>query len=549
MHHLVSLFRETLRAHRLDGRIDGEPQAPLEELLEEVPLAPRRPELELGIVVGFETKLYGLRVDGAADRAHERGLRSVEAVGDAQDRGELGDLLLRFFRGVRELRMALLRRPFPVVAGDERDDVDLFLGEASHVVRRDEVVRVPVVAVSRDVEADVVQDGRVLEKEAVGVGEAVKLAGLVEDREGEPRDVMRVGLGVVAASRELHHAAPSLIGELVDELDAGTILGDVVGDDALAERGLAERRVIRARELEDRAQQHRARDDRIGAPRVEPGELRSIGVRERQELPLHFEKGAKGEHARRAAAARAVARARREAREREGRPGGERHEIEAHRAHAGDGRFERASHAVAERGHLARARRVGRLPFVAQPEDPELERNGEVALARVGQNELGRSAADVEERDAAAREIERVARAEVNEVRFFRAADDADVDAELVAHGAHEFAAVLRFAHRACGNGDERVGLMTIGDALERSKRVEPAPKDVGRDHPVFQRFAESHHFFGAIEDLHASAGIDVRYDEVKRVRSDVERGDSHLFLSAVTCTASPPGRPRPILL
>jgi hypothetical protein len=113
-------------------------------------------------------------------------------------------------------------------------------------------------------------------------------------------------------------------------------------------------------------------------------------------------------------------------------------------------------------------------------------------------------------------------------MRLFLTADDAHVDAELVAHGASELTAVLRLAHGARRHGDERVGLVAIGDALERAERVEPAAKDVGRDHAAPQRLAEPHHFLGAIEDLHAPARIHVRNDEVKRVRSDVECGDSH---------------------
>ena len=147
-------------------------------------------------------------------------MRPVEAVGHPQNGGELGYLLLHLFGCLRKLRMALLRRRLPMVARDESDDLDLLLREAAHVVRHDEVLSVTMVPITGDVKTDVVEDRRVLEKEAVGVGEAVQLAGLVEDRKSEPGHVMRMGLRVVASASELHDAAAALIGKLVDELDA-----------------------------------------------------------------------------------------------------------------------------------------------------------------------------------------------------------------------------------------------------------------------------------------------------------------------------------------
>jgi len=125
------------------------------------------------------------------------------------------------------------------------------------------------------------------------------------------------------------------------------------------------------------------------------------------------------------------------------RYGRQRDEVESHRSYASDRRLERAAHAIGQGSDLARAGGIGGLPLVAKAQHPELERDGEVALARVRQDELGRSAADVEESHAASGEIERVAGAEVDEVSFLLAADDANVDTELIANGAREFPSVF----------------------------------------------------------------------------------------------------------
>ena len=82
-----------------------------------------------------------------------------------------------------------LRLAAPVPAHERGEHEDLLGVEAAELAVRDEVRRVAVVAVVRDVLADVVQQRGVLEELAVVVVEAVELAGLVEELEAELRDV------------------------------------------------------------------------------------------------------------------------------------------------------------------------------------------------------------------------------------------------------------------------------------------------------------------------------------------------------------------------
>ena len=85
-----------------------------------------------------------------------------------------------------------------MIARDERDHLDLLGLEAAQVAVLDQVVRVLVVPLVADVDADVVQERRVLEPLALAIGQAVHAARLIEERQRQPRDLLRV-LGPVAA--------------------------------------------------------------------------------------------------------------------------------------------------------------------------------------------------------------------------------------------------------------------------------------------------------------------------------------------------------------
>ena len=174
-------------------------------------------------------------------------------------------------------------------------------------------------------------------------------------------------------------------------------------------------------------------------------------------------------------------------------------------------------------------RRIGARAGLGQADDAELQRRRVVQLLRVGEDDLERAAAEIEQRHPPLAEVQRAARAQVDEARLLVAADDADVDARLVARRAHELAAVLGLAHRAGRDRHQRVDVVAIGDAAKRAQGVQPAPEHLGRDHPVVQgRVAEPDHLLGAVEHVDVPARSDVRHDQVERVRADVERGDPH---------------------
>ena len=172
-----------------------------------------------------------------------------------------------------------------MIARDERDDLDLLRIEAAQVAVLDQVVRVPVVALVADVDADVVQQRAVLEPLALAVGQPVHAARLVEDVQRQPRDLLRVLRPVAAALAELDDAAAPDVGVALDLADAGAVAVDVVEDEAFAQREVAERELVGAEPADDRVEEHRAGDREIGAPRIHARRRQAL-------LDVRFDAGA-----------------------------------------------------------------------------------------------------------------------------------------------------------------------------------------------------------------------------------------------------------------
>jgi len=98
----------------------------------------------------------------------------------------------------------------------------------------------------RDVVADVVQQRRVLEDRPLALGEPVLLLRSVEDRQGQSRDVARVGLVVQAPLRKLDDAAGGGRRIRLGACKRLRMAVHVVDHDPLAEPPLAEGDLPRA---------------------------------------------------------------------------------------------------------------------------------------------------------------------------------------------------------------------------------------------------------------------------------------------------------------
>ena len=104
-----------------------------------------------------------------------------------------------------------------------------------------------VVALVADVDADVVQQRRVFQPLALAIGQAVDGARLVEQREREPRDLLRVLRPVVAALGELDDAAAPDVGIAIGLRDLLAVPRDVVEHQPFAQRQIAQRDLARRR--------------------------------------------------------------------------------------------------------------------------------------------------------------------------------------------------------------------------------------------------------------------------------------------------------------
>jgi hypothetical protein len=106
---------------------------------------------------------------------------AVEAFREPEHRRQSPDRLAALALEVAKMLVTFLRRALPVVARDKADDFDFVRLEATQVAVLDQIVRVLVMALVTDMDADVVQQRRVLEPLALAVRQAVHHPRLIEE--------------------------------------------------------------------------------------------------------------------------------------------------------------------------------------------------------------------------------------------------------------------------------------------------------------------------------------------------------------------------------
>jgi hypothetical protein len=163
-----------------------------------------------------------------------------------------------------------------VIPRDERHRFDLVGLEAAQIAVFDQVVRVLVMAVIRNVHADIMEQRCILEPFAAAVGERMNAARLIEEAGGEARDLRRVLRRVIAPLGQLDDAPPPHVGVAIGLRDLLPVPCDVVEHETLAKGEVAERQLGRAEAPQDRFQQNRACRRQVGAPRIEAGHPQSL---------------------------------------------------------------------------------------------------------------------------------------------------------------------------------------------------------------------------------------------------------------------------------
>ena len=148
------------------------------------------PELQLHIA--RRPQPYQVVVAAIVELQAGDGLRvtAIETLGQPQDRRERANRATAPLAELVHRAMTLLRRGLPVVPRHQRDRLDLVRLEPAEIAVLDQVVRVLVMALVADVNADVVQERGVLEPVPLAIGQPVNRPRLVEQRDRQPRDVL-----------------------------------------------------------------------------------------------------------------------------------------------------------------------------------------------------------------------------------------------------------------------------------------------------------------------------------------------------------------------
>ena len=457
------------------------------------------------------------------------GVAAVEAFGEPHHRREPLDRLAQ-----RSLQLAVpvvrfLRRRLPVVARDERDDLDLLRVESAQVAVLDQIVRMAVMALVADVDADVVQQRAVLQPFPLAVGEPVHAARLIEDVQRQPRDLLRVLRPVPAPLAEFDDAAAADVGIALDLADAGAVAVDVVEHDALAQGEVAEREPIGAEPADNRVEEDRAGHREIRAARIHARRRQAFFDVRFDEVFSQAVQGLGADAKVAQIFGRLAVVGRRHQAQAEDRAGRPDHAIEALADNLVDVGAHLAVEVLDQPALVAAAQRIALDEPFGEPDDPDLEAAPERQAAAVPSVISTLPPPMSTTTAVVAADVDAVAGGQVDEARFFRAGDHADADAGLPVDLGDEVAAVVGFARRAGGAGDDLVDLVRFGDAPELGERLQRQADRGGRQAAAVEAAgAEPDHVLFAVDDLEGQIGAHLHHDHVDRVGADVDGGDAH---------------------
>ena len=321
-----------------------------------------------------------------------------------------------------------------MVAGDQRDRLDLLGLEPAEVAVLHEVVRVLVVSLVADEHANVVQDGRVLEPLALAIGEAVNRARLVEQADGETRDVLRVIGPVLAAVGELEHAPPPHVGVAVGLRDLFAMARDVVEHEPFAQRQVAERDFFGAEPSQELVEEDGAGDREVGAPRLEAGDAQPF-LEIEGDRPLSARGGSTSPGCGGCAASALGAcpsRSRRDRPEAEDRARRADHALEAAVRDLVEVLPDVGVDVAHQAALIARFERIGLDEPLGQADDAKLEAPAQLDRGSVPLRDLDAAAADVDDDDRIPRDADAVDGRQMDESGFFGSGNDARPDAGLL---------------------------------------------------------------------------------------------------------------------
>lgn len=488
----------------------------------------RRPEFELDIGGRVQPERQSTRFEARLELRDRLGVAPVEAFGKAKNASQHADGVATVLRQPAEFGVRLLGHGLSMVAGDKRDDRDLFRIEAPQASVRDQVVRMAVVPLVADVMTNVMQDGGILEPLAFGRPELMPGGRRIENHESQPPNLIDMRGVVAAALSQLDHTATPDVRVPLGGPDVGGIPPDVVQDQPLAQREVRQRNFGRAEMVDQRVQEDGADSGQVGTPRIQTGNRHTLGDRQRGQ-PLAQSMEVSRRHTQVSDVVGRTAAPDRQRAER------------ADRARTTDDPFEAAGLElakersclladVAHEAALAPSRQWIRIAeSLGQPERPELEAPGHVEPERGAQRDLRAASTDVDHDRSMTADANGVGRGHVDESGFLGARDHPNPDTDFAAGPANEVAAVLGLAHGTGRRGDDLLDSVGLGQALEldealhrlgHRRRRKRSPSQAGG--------AQTYHVLLAIDDIERHVRPDAADDHVDRVASDVDGGDSH---------------------
>ena len=136
-------------------------------------MAVRRPQLQLGVAGGAQPRQVVVASRIEVDSRQRLGVAAIEPFREPHHRRQRLDGLARRPLQVAVALVRFLRRRLAVVAGDERNHLDLERIEAAQIPVADQIVRMAVMPLVADVHADVMQKRCVFEPLALAVTEPV----------------------------------------------------------------------------------------------------------------------------------------------------------------------------------------------------------------------------------------------------------------------------------------------------------------------------------------------------------------------------------------
>src|SRR5262245_53039755 len=162
----------------LVGPGDLEAERLAEHLLERRHVPMGGPELQLRVAVRPETSEVVVAARVEIEATEGLGVAAIQALGQAHDRRQCLDGPAQRSAQVAVTLVSLFRGRLPVISRDERDHLGLLRLEAAKIAVLDQVVRVTVMPLVADVNADVVEERAVLQPLAFPFGQAVHAARL-----------------------------------------------------------------------------------------------------------------------------------------------------------------------------------------------------------------------------------------------------------------------------------------------------------------------------------------------------------------------------------